>query len=1433
VFRGWHPLSFIFRSSHLRLIVGIFVFLSLYSTALYAFAITLVAPHTILDPEGLPGEYSVSVGGGSPAGDTGQIQFNDEGSFGASSNFFWDKTNNRLGVGTNAPAASLHLVAKQTLVPGDPGVPGTVGETQEFPDPGGVATFAGEYSGTDTCTVGIGVIDTAPDNGKAHDRFIWGYIDGPCQSGSNDPTEITPGTPQELENGVTVTFDTGTGHNVIQMDQGFANAWYAVLTPGTSGTPDSYVAGDDPFIITNEDSDTLFRVANDGYVTISQGLVVGKNIDISGVSYTWPNMQAAGAGYVLTNNGTGGLSWEAPSGGSSSLFAGLVGFGSQPAASDPDFTGSGMNDLTVHGTYTGTGTTNYTATIVGTNVPQFLLQNEMGIFNVGDTVTQTTGAGAGSTAIIASRLDTGWYTLSNIQPVGGGFLSGETVQNGAGASAQIGSDLWILDTVEVSDGIVSQTSSTNFPSFAGIQGVTISFTSATGHTIGDHWDWSETEGGSLTGNSNFAWDNSSRVFSVGDLANAHNGTKLIVDDFGAGISLINAGVTSIGQTGGGLIAVNGAGQTINFNGAYTFPFGDGSNGQVLTTNGSGVLSWENSGGSGGFTIDNSMDPNMYAGVGSGGNLATMIGGNLFIGQNTGYHDTSGEYNTFLGFAAGTNITTGSGNTFLGFSSGVTSQTGMENTLLGNNTDVLANNTSFAIALGFGSTAGTSQFVAGSVSAPINDVYFGDGIRSTLPDTVTIHGTGGQGSNAPGGTLIIAGGVGTFSATPGSILFETGVQTIDTDSDVPQVLAERLRINGTGAIRFNDAYTFPTDDGVLGQVLSTDGNGNLSWSSNGLAGNPAGLDTEIQFNNNGSFGSNSAFFFDSNYQNTSLPAVEVNGYLRTYSLLLGAEGDTLTLSKSSGTGYPLIFPGSQGSTGQTLVNNGNNGLYWADAGGDSIWTSDNGGNLFNSGAGNGSISGLYSIYIGSQAGHLDTSGYNNVFIGRGAGSANTSGYENVFFGHNAGITNITGHDVIAIGDGADVATSATSNAIALGPGAIAGDYQLVTGGVTSAYFGNGVTNGSPVAFTLNATGGAGTNIAGASLVIAGGIATGNASGGSIQFQTSDSGISGVDPQSLTTKFMINADGTINVGNACGFSSEMRMIVCQNGVVTGGNSIGLNLINEATDTTATANKYGLYVQSHGVFDGDSNTTNNFGIYISSTSGADNNYDIYAQSGAYLSTGGTWTDASSKALKENYADLDKNDILEKISTLNIQKWNYISQGPTVIHIGPYAEDFKATFNIGESDKALATLDTAGVALIGIQALDIKVKSLEALISGGGTTVIEQITDAVLHLKSIVFGTAETPSGFTMYDTVTHEPYCVTLANGDFVKTSGECGSSSVVEENGGTDGGTGGEVITGGESNPSDDIGGTGEDSGGTSGTDSNEGGANTGETGGTVE
>jgi len=92
----------------------------------------------------------------------------------------------------------------------------------------------------------------------------------------------------------------------------------------------------------------------------------------------------------------------------------------------------------------------------------------------------------------------------------------------------------------------------------------------------------------------------------------------------------------------------------------------------------------------------------------------------------------------------------------------------------------------------------------------------------------------------------------------------------------------------------------------------------------------------------------------------------------------------------------------------------------------------------------------------------------------------------------------------------------------------------------------------------------------------------------------------------------------------------------------------------------------------------------------------------SGAYVSGGGVWTNASDRNLKENFAPVEQADILRKIDALPVMRWNYKNEDPSVAHIGPVAQDFYSIFGMGGSSTAISTIDPAGIALAGIQGLD-----------------------------------------------------------------------------------------------------------------------------------
>jgi hypothetical protein len=227
-------------------------------------------------------------------------------------------------------------------------------------------------------------------------------------------------------------------------------------------------------------------------------------------------------------------------------------------------------------------------------------------------------------------------------------------------------------------------------------------------------------------------------------------------------------------------------------------------------------------------------------------------------------------------------------------------------------------------------------------------------------------------------------------------------------------------------------------------------------------------------------------------------------------------------------------------------------------------------------------------------------------------------------------------------------------------------------------------------------------------------------------------------------------------------------------------GIAINNNATSATASLTKTGINVSSTGTWNGASAI--NIGLYISSVTGGTKNYDaifngggnvgigstsptalltingtttspsavllnvasssyvslfnvqsngnvgigtttptlgpLVMGSGAFVTAGGTWTNASDRNLKENFATLSPASILEKIDQLPITEWDYKTEGPSVNHIGPVAQDFWEAFHLGNSQTSISTIDPAGVALLGIQALDQKITALQGSLTANATT-------------------------------------------------------------------------------------------------------------------
>ena len=103
------------------------------------------------------------------------------------------------------------------------------------------------------------------------------------------------------------------------------------------------------------------------------------------------------------------------------------------------------------------------------------------------------------------------------------------------------------------------------------------------------------------------------------------------------------------------------------------------------------------------------------------------------------------------------------------------------------------------------------------------------------------------------------------------------------------------------------------------------------------------------------------------------------------------------------------------------------------------------------------------------------------------------------------------------------------------------------------------------------------------------------------------------------------------------------------------------------------------------------------------------ISTSTGAFLSDGGAWTDASSRELKENFQAVNAEAVLEKLMKLPILEWNYTNQPDTIRHLGPMAEDFHALFGLGPDDRSISGVDRSGVGFAAVQALARRVQERE----------------------------------------------------------------------------------------------------------------------------
>jgi len=124
-----------------------------------------------------------------------------------------------------------------------------------------------------------------------------------------------------------------------------------------------------------------------------------------------------------------------------------------------------------------------------------------------------------------------------------------------------------------------------------------------------------------------------------------------------------------------------------------------------------------------------------------------------------------------------------------------------------------------------------------------------------------------------------------------------------------------KFTANGNVDFNGAYVELGEvdnlhlfGGFSGQVLTTDGTGNLSWTDNGGGGggNPGGSNTSVQYNLNGGFGGSPNFTF-----NGQTDTVQIGGLLIANSVQIGSGGyqfgtTSVYFATTENTGLETLF-----------------------------------------------------------------------------------------------------------------------------------------------------------------------------------------------------------------------------------------------------------------------------------------------------------------------------------------------------------------------------------------------------------------------------------------------------------------------------------------------------------------------------------------------
>jgi len=515
----------------------------------------------------------------------------------------------------------------------------------------------------------------------------------------------------------------------------------------------------------------------------------------------------------------------------------------------------------------------------------------------------------------------------------------------------------------------------------------------------------------------------------------------------------------------------------------------------------------------------------------GAGIATGIG-TIAIGYQSANALTSSEYGVHIGYQAGINVTTGNGNCFVGQKSGYQISTTGYNTAIGYQSLYSGAGSQYGVHVGA---------YAGMVTTGSYNTFLGSSAAAAATSLTYAVAIGYQAMSTGVATGVGSIAIGYYS---GNSLTSSNYSVLVGTQAGKYITAADYNI-GIGYQALYGAAAGMTGHENIGMGYAcgyslTNGSHNLLIGTN--AGNLLTVDIGTI-----AIGDHALAVATTADYNT------VIGFEAGKNSIIGTECTIVGYQSGTGTGGHNTFMGAwAGDTGAAGSGGYNVGI----------------GNLAMGGTGDTTA---YCVAVGVNAlmnfGAAMSGGY-NIGIGPNAFGNITSGAYNIGLGSSVALAAATNSYAIAIGASA----VAASDSIAIGRAATAAANQFVAGGTASAmtdvYFGKGVTNASPTTWTLNGTGGSGTNIAGGAVSIAGGRGTGSGIGGPIYFKTSSAGASGDTLRDLVERGRIDDQGNCGLGITSFGTSAAKVFSIGTGTAPGSSIADSFQIYSADQTAGNA-------------------------------------------------------------------------------------------------------------------------------------------------------------------------------------------------------------------------------------------------------------------------